>query len=1111
MKKQFIRNGINRKFIFILLLSVLFVVNTDTIWAQRKKDKNNNEKPKSALSSANLSGLKFRSIGPAFASGRVADFAVNPLNKSEWYVGFASGNLWKTTNNGMTFKPVFDKYGSYSIGALAIDKHNPNIVWAGTGENNHQRALAYGDGIYKTVDGGKSWKNMGLKNSRQIGMIAIHPKNSNIVFVAAEGSVWGPGVDRGLYKTTDGGKNWKKVIKISENTGVNNVIIDPKNPNIMYATSEQRRRHVFTHISGGPESAVYKSEDGGNTWRKIMKGLPKTQLGGMGIAISPMNTNVLYLIVQAQGKSGGFYRSTDRGESWERRSGHFASGQYYNEIYADPKNVDKVYSMETVSKYTLDGGKTWKTLGLNERHVDDHALWVDPDNTNHYLIGCDGGIYITYDAGKNFFHVTNIPNTQYYRVAVDNSEPFYWVYGGTQDNNSMGGPSKNLSRKGVTNDEWVVTIGGDGFFQQIDPKNPDIVYSEYQYGNIYRYDKKSGEALFIKPQPRKDELTYKWNWNTPFLISPHNNKRLYMGANKVFMTNDRGQSWKVISDDLTAKLDRSNTWKVMGKYWPANAVAKDVSTSQYGTIITMAESPVKENLLYIGTDDGLIQVCENTAAEKPVWRKISTFPRVPANTYVSDIFPSRFNENVVYASFDNRKRDDFKPYLLKSNDKGKTWTMINGGLPKNGTVHTIEQDFKKQNLLFCGTEFGAYFSIDEGENWIQLKNGLPTIAVRDMVIQTRESDLVLATFGRSFYILDDYSPLREVSEAQLKEKAHMYPIKDALMYIQKSGRYGQGSTRYTAKNPAFGATFSYYLKDVPKTDKQKREKKEKELFKNGQKIPQASWREMEEQAKELKPYLIFTITDMDGNVVKKITKSASKGLHRINWNLRYSSPMEVHLKNNKFNPTAKDRRFAMMVMPGKYKVSMGMVFKEQYTELTPAMEFTTKPLNNTTLPAPDRKELVAFQQKVSKLTRVLNGSVSLYEELTKKVAFLKQTALSTPNTSTDLMKKIEAIEKQLNDIHYTLEGAKAKASWEEVPPQQMPLDQRMDALIYPHWQSTSAVTQVEKDAYKILIEEFKPVYNQIKTIMEKSIPEIENELEKMNAPYTPGRLPEWKF
>ncbi len=1110
-KKPFSRRLSGHSKFINLFIIILLIGHTSLIWAQKKKKNSSAEKPKTALQSSTFSGLKFRNIGPAFASGRVADFAVNPKKHSEWYVGFASGNLWKTTNNGMTFSPIFDKYGAYSIGALAIDKQNPNVIWAGTGENNHQRALAYGDGIYKSVDGGESWKNMGLKNSRQIGMIAIHPQKENTIFVAAEGSVWGPGGDRGLYKTSDGGKTWKKVLTISENTGVNNVIIDPVHPDIMYATSEQRRRHVFSKIGGGPESAVYKSEDGGETWRKIMKGLPKVDIGGMGIAISPVNTDIVYLIVEAQNKQGGFYRSSDRGESWVKMSGHFASGQYYNEIYADPKDVNKVYSMETVSKVTLDGGKTWKKLGLNKRHVDDHALWVDPDNTDHFLIGCDGGIYMTYNAGKDFFHVSNIPNTQYYRVAVDNTEPFYWVYGGTQDNNSMGGPSQTISSDGISNDKWVVTIGGDGFFQQVDSKDPNIVYSEYQYGNIYRFDKKSGERLFIKPQPAKGELTLKWNWNAPFLISPHNNKRLYIGSNKVFMTNDRGQSWKEISDDLTAKIDRSNTWKVMGKYWYPDAVAKDVSTSQYGTIVTMAESPVKENLLYVGTDDGLIQVCENTAADKPIWRKIAHFSGVPANTYISDIYPSRFDENVVYASFDNRKRDDFKPYLMKSTDKGKTWMMISNNLPKNGTVHTIEQDFKNKNLLFCGTEFGAFFSIDGGQKWIQLKSGLPTIAVRDMVIQTRESDLVLATFGRSFYVLDDYSPLREISENQLKEKAHFYPVKDALMYIKRGGRYGQGSTRFTAKNPKFGAVFTYYLKEVPKTDKQKRQKKDKKLFKNSQPIPQPTWREMEDQDRELKPYLVFTITDAQGNLVRRLTKSAGKGMHRINWNLRYSSPFPISAKDGKFNPTPKGNRGGMMVMPGKYKVTMGMVFKGKYTQLANPVEFIAKPLNNTTLPAPNRKALVAFQQKVSELTRVIQGTMNLSEHLNKKLANLKQAALATPNASMELMSKIDAVEKQLLDIHYKLDGNKAKASWEEVPPQPVPLSERLDNMISPHWQSTSAVTQVEKDAYSILIQEFKPVYDQIKNIKEKSIPEIEQALEKAHAPYTSDRLPEWKF
>lgn len=532
----------------IYLLTLVFFVSQVSFASAKKKDDKKNDTIKSSV----VSGLKFRSIGPAFASGRIADFAVNPENTSEYYVAVASGHIWKTNNNGTTFKPVFDNFGVYSIGCLAMDPDNPNVVWAGTGENNHQRALGYGNGVYKTMDGGKSWKNMGLKESRQIGMIAIDPRDCDIVFVAAEGSAWGPGGDRGLYKTKDGGENWKKVLEISENTGVNNVIIDPRDPDIMYATSEQRRRHVHTKIGGGPETAFYKSTDGGETWRKIKKGLPGVDKGGMGLAISPVDPDVLYLIIEAAMDKGGFYRSNDRGESWSKMSDHNASGQYYNEIFCDPVDVDKVYSMETISKVTDDGGKTWKRIGNNKRHVDDHAMWIDPKYTQHFMIGTDGGVYESFDGGKNFIHKTNLPVIQFYRVNVDNTKPFYWVYGGTQDNNSMGGPSQNTKRGGVPSSEWKVTLGGDGFWQAIDPENPDIVYSEYQYGNIYRYDKKSGENLKIKPVPRKDEETYKWNWNTPFILSPHSNTRLYIAANNVFRSDVRGNSWEVISVDITS-------------------------------------------------------------------------------------------------------------------------------------------------------------------------------------------------------------------------------------------------------------------------------------------------------------------------------------------------------------------------------------------------------------------------------------------------------------------------------------------------------------------------------------------------------------------------------
>lgn len=471
------------KWAFSLLLIAALCL-PDYVHAQRKRQKQDEkteevkETKDTIITSSLVSGLKWRGIGPAWASGRIADFAVNPNNPAEYIVGVASGNVWKTVNNGTTWQPIFDSYGSYSIGDVELDPNNPNVIWVGTGENNHQRALGYGDGVYKSVDGGQSFKNMGLKESRQIGGIVIDPRNSDVVFVACEGSAWGPGGERGLYKTTDGGQNWKKVLEISEQTGVNNVVMDPSNPDILYATSEQRRRHHYGKIGGGPESSVYKSTDNGENWYKITKGLPGVHLGGMGIDVSPVDPNVVYLIVEAAEDKGGFYRSTNKGESWQRMGDYHSSGQYYNEIFCDPKDVNKVFSTETVSRYTLDGGKTWERLGLNGRHVDDHALWIDPRHTDHLLIGGDGGIYESYDMGANWDFKENLPITQFYRVAVDDAEPFYNVYGGTQDNNSMGGPSQTLFRDGSTNDDWFVTMGGDGFWVAIEPGNPDIVYTE---------------------------------------------------------------------------------------------------------------------------------------------------------------------------------------------------------------------------------------------------------------------------------------------------------------------------------------------------------------------------------------------------------------------------------------------------------------------------------------------------------------------------------------------------------------------------------------------------------------------------------------------------------
>jgi photosystem II stability/assembly factor-like uncharacterized protein len=1069
--------------------------------AQKKNSKE--EQTAEGIDADMLSGLKWRSIGPALTSGRVSDFAVNPENPSQWYVAIASGNVWKTVNNGTTFTPVFEKYGAYSTGAITMDPDNPNVLWLGTGENNHQRALGYGDGVYRSEDGGGSWEHMGLKESRQIGGIVIDPRDPDIVFVAAEGSAWGPGGERGLYKTMDGGENWRKVLDISEQTGVNNVVMDPVDPDVMYATSEQRRRHVFTKIGGGPESAVYRSTDGGEHWEKIMKGLPKVHFGGMGIAVSPADRNVVYLIVEAAEGKGGFFRSDNRGASWKKMSDHHSSGQYYNEIYCDPADVNKVYSMETVSKVTVDGGKTWTNLGNDNRHVDDHALWIDPHDTSHFLIGGDGGVYESYDGGKTYQFKSNLPVTQFYRVNVDNEEPFYNVYGGTQDNNTLGGPSMNKSSAGVTNEDWKAIKGGDGFWVAIDPEDPNIIYCESQYGNVNRYDRLSGEGISIKPRPRKGEDTYKWNWNAPLIVSHHSHTRIYMMANKLFRSDDRGDSWEVISEDLTSGVDR-NSFPVMDHFWSWDAVRKDVSTSLWGTGVALSESRLDENLIYTGTDDGVISITEDGGKN---WRQVRSFPEVPEFTYVSDLMADRFDADVVYATFDNRKRDDFTPYVLKSTDRGNNWISIASNLPENGTVHTIEQDPEVPGLLFAGTEFGFYFSIDGGGAWTKLTSGLPTIAVRDMVIQEHKNDLVLATFGRGFYIMDDYTPLRELAmeKAVLDKEAHIFPVTDALMYIRTGGKYGQGSTFYKAQNPEFGATFTYYLKDVPKTLKAERKDREKDLFKEKQPIPQPTRDELRLEEAEEAPYLVFAIRDDSGAGIRKLYKKASKGVNRINWDLRYSSMNPVRAVSQA-SSSVQSSSGSTLAMPGEYSVELYMVARGEVTKLVEAVPFKTKLLNQATLPAKDYQEVVDFQDEVSEFSRIMGGTRQLAREQQVKLNTIRKAMKQTPGTGSTMLADVLALEDQLNNILYKLDGPSAIASWEELPPMEMPLNRRLNIMVRTHWSSTAGLTKTETDQLEILREEFPPVLEQLKEVV-SGIEEIENRLDDLKAPWTPGRVP----
>ena len=1083
-----------KRFINLLFIMALPML----LFAVKGNDKD--KAPKSDTLQEGLFGaLNFRGIGPAFASGRIADFAINPKNPSEYYVAVAAGNVWKTTNSGTTWNPIFDNYGAWSIADVEIDPNNTNVVWVGTGEYNSQRAIGYGDGIYKSCDGGRSFTNMGLKNSEHIGRVIIDPRNSDVVYVAAQGPLWGPGGERGLYKTSDGGKTWLKILEISENTGVTDIVFDPRNPDVLYAASYQRRRHVWTLVDGGPEGAIYKSTDAGANWKKLTSGLPGGDVGRIGLAISPVNPDYVYAIIEAEGETGGFFRTTNRGATWEKMSNHVAgSPQYYNRIFCDPADVNKVYTVETITQYTLDGGRTFKSLSNNNRHVDDHALWIDPADTQHLLIGGDGGIYESFDGGANWDSKENLPVTQFYRVSVDNSYPYYYVFGGTQDNNSMGGPSRT-TRNATLSDDWFVTNGGDGFETAIDPLDNNIVYAQSQHGGLVRYDRKSGEAMDIQPQPPVGEA-YRWNWNSPIIVSPHHPHRLYFAANKLFMSDDRGDTWQLISPDLTRQLDR-NKLQVFGKIQPPEAVAKNASTSYYGNIVALDESPLKEGLLYVGTDDGLIQVSQDAGKN---WTKYESFTGIPDKTYVDFLLASQHDENVVYAAFDARKQNNLKPYLLKSTDKGKTWTSITNNLPQRGTVYCIAEDHKDKNLLFIGTEFGVYFTTDGGKIWVKLSNGLPTTCVMDMTIQKRENDLVIATFGRGFYILDDYSILRGLKTSTLEAKSILFPIKDALSYVQTGTKYGQGSTTYTNDNPAVAATFTWYLKDVPKSLKSKRKEAEKEAAKNKKDIDYPSLETLLLEEKEEKPILLFTITNEQGEIIRRISTQASTGINRTTWDLRYASSFPVSGSGDPFESGGS----AMLAPPGKYGVSMAMVYNDSIKTLQGPEWFNIKALNNATLAATDKLAQADFYKKVFETGRVVLGAFSIADDLEGRIKAVRQAIEQTPAMPFEFVLKAKSLQDELNKIQISIKGNPSLETRNENQPPSFA--NRMYSLVYSHWSHTSAPTNTMKNDYAIILNEFEPLYNKLKTLLNTDLKQLESEMEKYAAPYTPGRFPELK-
>ena len=1086
----------------MLLAGLLTLVLSVNSYAQ-KKHKKEPVKTDTLLKEKIFSDIKFRSIGPAMNSGRVADIAIDPENENVWYVAIGSGGVWKTENAGVTWKPIFDDQKSFSIGCVTIDPNNHFVIWVGTGENVGGRHVAFGDGVYKSEDGGKSWKNMGLKASEHISKIVIHPRNSDILWVAAQGPLWSKGGERGLYKSEDGGKTWIKTLGDDEWTGVTDIVIDPRNPDRLYAATWQRHRTVAAYMGGGPGSGIYKSTDGGKTWEKLKKGLPATNMGKIGLAISPQKPDVVYAAIELNRRKGGFYRSADRGESWKKQSDAVGGGtgpHYYQEIWASPHQFDRIYLADVQMQVSDDGGKTFRKMKNTLKHVDNHALAFKKNDPNYLLVGCDGGLYESFDLEQNWRFIANLPTLQFYKVAVDDAEPFYYVYGGTQDNNSLGGPSRTDHAHGISNADWFMTLFADGHQSATEPGNPHIMYAEWQQGNLCRVDRTTGEIVYIKPQPAPGDPPERFNWDSPVLVSPHNPTHLYFASQRVWYSENRGDSWTAISGDLTRNQERIKL-PIMGKAQSWDSPWDLFAMSNYNTITSLAASPVKEGLIYAGTDDGLIQVTSDGGKN---WTRIEvgTLPGCPVTAFVNDIKADLYDENTVYVALDNHKYGDFKPYLYKSKDRGKSWTSMTGNLPGRGMVWRLVQDHMDPNLFFTGTEFGIFFTIDGGKKWTQLKGGLPVISFRDLAIQKRENDLVGASFGRGFYVLDDYSFLRGVSTEQLEKEATLFTPRKAWWYIPKQViSDNQGASYYTAKNPPFGAVFTYYLKEGYKTIEEARQEREKKLSKENRDIPFPGWDSLDMEINQLKPMVWVVVKDWDGMVVRKIPGPVSGGFHRISWDLRYPSTRALHLIKKLPDFTKLPGGF--MAAPGTYTATLYKQIDGEITPLSAPVSFEVVPLHKGYLKGASPEDVAAFWRDLEAFTKSFTATNTVINNAEKRLKAMLVALAQSHSDAGDLYDQLVQLRNSVLDLETRAYGYQSKQEIGEVG--NPTVGDRLRVAIMGTTNSTYGPTPVHLENFRIAKEQFDAIRTEVKDIVDKKIPAMEKALEAAGAPWIEGQ------
>ena len=1017
-----------------------------------------------AQSSAEFSirALKFREIGPAVMGGRVDDVAVVESDPRIAYVALAGGGLWKTVNAFTTWEPVFDDQPVSSIGAVAVAPSDPSVVWVGTGEANNRQSSSWGNGVYKSLDGGRTWQHVGLADTQHIGRIVIHPRDSNIVYVAALGHLWGPNHERGVYKTTDGGKSWTTALYVSEDTGASDIVIDRESPDTLYAAMYERRRTAFGYDGGGPESGLHKSVDGGEHWTRLTNGIPRGDLGRIGIDIYRRNSNIVYALIE--NAQGGVFRSNDKGATWARMSATNPRPSYFSQIRVDPNNDLRVWVSGTSLMSSEDGGKTFRNSTLStangiygSMHEDFHAQWIDPANSDHMIAGNDGGMQTTWDGGAHWELHNNVAIGQFYGISYDFKRP-YNVCGGLQDNDSWCGPSLAPIIRGITNDEWLKVGGGDGMYSQVDPEDSNIVYAEGQDGNITRRDLRTEQSRSIRPREQDEkEPRFRFHWTTPFVISHFDPKMLYMGGNYVFRSTDRGDSWQKLGADLTTGADRTKM-QILGKVPDKDTLSRNDGVTSFPEITTLSESPVRAGILWAGTSDGNVQVMR----DGKTWNNVmANIPGVPKGTFVSRVLASKYGEGSAFVAFDGHRNNDFKPYLFMTTDFGGHWTDLTNGLPQNtGTVHVIVEHFRNPNLLFAGTELGLFASFDRGQNWQELKNNLPRVPVDDILIHPRENDLILGTHGRSIWILDDITPLEQLSAKIMTSDAHLFDIRPAVEWHLMDAKTAIGHAFYVAQNPPYGALIQFYLK-----------------------------------SKTERGALKIDVLNGDGKVVRTLADVPNEtGLNRVAWDLRTDSPAPNAAPAAGGGGGRGGAARGYLVPPGEYSVRLAVAGASQTKKVLVEDDVRVK------LSPEDRAERTKAITELFDMAKEADAAQREFTALRTAMGGLRETWKRSGPVADAATKALDELDQKMDAIEKTpaqdLAAGSTSARYEPAP-----VSQRINRLMgmidgYAFKPTADQVAEIGE-----LRAEMGAVDARIKKLIAEDLPRVNKILNDAGVPF----------